>query len=318
MEMDQFVHQEVVSTKWKVRTHPDVEKTVETLPQHLVDSFETFGEQLKCNHDLSAFIHTQPFSRNDAVGKRTRMEHYHLRPCRPVCYLVALVRIGDTAYILDIFEHPPQGGFASSRMEERLYARLSDVWPNLAKYKLPGTYRSGLPVAERDMYRTRSMKGTPYVAPIRALGSDYLPLGQLPTVRGERTRIGIIVGTFEIPREEVPDEALQCIDSEEHPDMDILTLYISGWQCYSGIYRKETEHLMLGLCPLHNVVIRTSTRKKPVVVALSERNYLSLVNSLVVRFPPAGQNDQQLGEIVDRLIEHFPISRNCPPMTSPH
>ena len=304
---------EAVGAYLNIRRHLEVDKAVQSLPQHLADSFEIFEQRLKCNGDLSAFIHTQPFSRKDAVGNRTLIEHYHLRPCRPVCYLVALSRLNDTAYILDIFEHPSQGMFASSKLEERLYARLSDVWPDLARYKLPGTYRSGLPVAERDMYRTQSVKSTPYVAPIRALNADYLPLGQLPSIRGERTRIGIIVGTFEIHREEVPDEALQCIDSEDHPEIESLTLYISGWQCYSVIYRKETEHLILWLCPLHNVLIQTSTRKKPVVVALSEKDYLRLFNFLAVRFPPAGHNEQQLGEIVDRLIGYYPLFRNYTP-----
>ena len=292
-----------------IRRHPEVDKTVQALPQCLVDSFEIFEQRLKCNGDLSVFINTQPFSSKDAVGNRTLIAHYHLPPCQPVCYLVGLVRSIDTAYILDVFEHPSQGTFASSEIEERLYSRLSDVHSELAKYKLPGTYRSGLPVDNKDMYRAGSVNGIPFVAPVRASNSDYLPLGQLTSLSGEQARVGIIVGTFVIPREEIPDDAIECIDCEDHPDRETLTLYIGGWKCYSGIYRKETEHLILWFCPLHNVVMQASNRKEPVVVAFSEQDYRRLVDGLRAKFPSADGKEQELGEIVDGLIEHFPLYR---------
>ena len=292
-----------------IRRHPEVDKTVQALPQCLVDSFEIFEQRLKCIGDLSAFINTQPFSPKDAVGNRTLIAHYHLSPCRPVCYLVGLVRLIDTAYILDVFEHPSQGTFASSEIEERLYSRLSDVCPELAEYKLPGTYRSGLPVHKKDIYGATTLKGTPSVAPVRASNADYLPLGQLTGLSNEQSRIGVIVGTFGIPREEIPDEAFECIDCEEHPAWDSLTLYIGGWACHSGIYRKETEQLVLWFCPLHNVVMRVGSRRKPVVIALSEQDYLRLVDGLRAKFPSADGKEQELGEIVDGLIEHFPLYR---------
>ena len=292
-----------------IRKHPEVDKTVQALPQCVVDSFEVFERRLKCNGDLSAFINTQPFSPKDAVGKRTRIAHYHLPPCRPVCYLVGLVRTVDTAYVLDIFEHPPQGTFASSEIEERLYSRLSVLCPELAEYKLPGTYRSGLPVHKKDIYGATTLKGTPSVAPVRASNSDYLPLGQLTSLSNEQSRIGVIVGTFGIPREEIPDEAVECIDCEEHPDREILTLYIGGWACHSGIYRKETEQLILWFCPLHNVVMQVGSRRKPVVIALREQVYRGLVDGLRAKFPSADGKEQELGEIVDGLIGHFPLYR---------
>ena len=292
-----------------IRKHPEVDKTVQALPQCVVDSFEVFERRLKCNGDLSAFINTQPFSPKDAVGNRTLIAHYHLPPCRPVCYLVGLIRSIDTAYILDVFEHPSQGTFASSEIEEHLYSRLSDVCPELAEYKLPGTYRSGLPVHKKDMYGARSVKGIPSVAPVRASNSDYLPLGQLTSLSGEQARVGIIVGTFVIPREDIPDEATECIDCEDHPDRETLTLYIGGWACHSGIYRKETEHLILWFCPLHNVVMRASNRREPVVVALSEQDYRRLVGGLRVKFQSKDGKEQELGELVDRLIGHFPLYR---------
>ena len=158
-----------------IRRHPEVDKTVQDLPQSVVDSFEVLERRLKCDGDLSALINTQPFSPQDAVGKRTRIAHYHLPPCRPVCYLVGLVRTVDTAYVLDIFEHPPQGTFASSGIEERLYSRLSDVCPELAEYKLPRIYRSGLPVHKKDIYGATTLKGTPFVAPVRASDSGCRP-----------------------------------------------------------------------------------------------------------------------------------------------
>ena len=292
-----------------IQRHPEVDKIVQALPQCVVDSFEVFERRLKCNGDLSAFINTQPFSPKDAVGNRTLIAHYHLPPCRPVCYLVGLVRSIDTAYILDVFEHSSQGTFASSEIEERLYSRLSDVCPELADYKLPGTYRSGLPVHKKDIYGATTLKGTPFVAPVRASHSDYLPLGQLTGFSNEQSRIGVIVGTFVIPREEIPDEAIECIDCEEHPAWESLTLYIGGWACHSGIYRKETEQLILWFCPLHNVVMRVGSRRKPVVIAFSEQYYRRLVDGLRAKFPSAGGKEQELGEIVDCLIEHFPLYR---------
>ena len=292
-----------------IRRHPEVDKTVQDLPRRVVDSYEVLEQRLKCRGDLSVFINTQPFSPKDAVGNRTLIAHYHLPPCRPVCYLVGLVRSNDTAYILDVFEHPSPGTFASSEIEERLYSRLSDICPKLKEYRLPGTFRSGLPVDRKDMYAAGSENGIPFIAPVRASNSDYLPLGQLASISGEQTRVGIIVGTFVIPRKEFPDEALKCIDYEDHPNREALTLYDAGWKSYSGIYRKETEHLILWFCPLHHVVMETSNRKKPVVVALSEQDYRRLVDGLRAKIPSADGNEQELGEIVDGLIKHFPLYR---------
>ena len=90
----------------QIEKHPDVDNVVCALQQCLIDSFELFEQQLKCGGDLSGFINTPPFSPKDAVGNRTHIEHYHLRPCKPVCYLVGLVRFSDTIYILDVFKHP--------------------------------------------------------------------------------------------------------------------------------------------------------------------------------------------------------------------
>jgi hypothetical protein len=290
-----------------IRRHPEVDKTVQALPQCLVDSFEIFERRLKCNGDLSAFINTQPFSPKDAVGNRTLIAHYHLPPCQPVCYLVGLVRSADTAYILDVFEHPPQGTFASSEIEERLYSRLSDLSPDLAEYKLPSTYRSGLPVCKKDMYGARSAKGIPIVAPVRASNSDYLPLGQLTNLSDGQTRVGIIVGTFVISREGIPDEAIECIHCEEHPVREALTLYIGGWACHSGIYRKETEHVILWFCSLHNVVILMGNRRKTVIAAFTEQAYQRLLERLRSKFPSVDGKEQELEEMVDWLFEHFPL-----------
>ena len=292
-----------------IQRHPEVDRTVQALPQCTVDSFELFEQRLKCNGDLSAFINTQPFSPKDAVGNRTLIAHYHLPPCQPVCYLVGLVRSVDTVYILDVFEHPPKGTFASVELEERLYSRLSDICPELAEYKLPGTFRSGFPVHKKYMYGAGSVKGVPFVAPVRASNSDYLPLGQLTNLSDGQSCVGIVVGTFDISREAIPDEAIECIDCEEHEEWDSLSLYIAGWAYHSGIYRKETEHVILWFCPLHNVVMRTSNRKGPVVVALRAQVYRRLVGDLRAKFPSADGKEQELGEIVDGLIEHFPLHR---------
>ncbi len=293
-----------------IRRHPEIDKTLQALPQDIVASFEAFERQLKCNGDLSAFINTQPFSPRDAVGNRTLIEHYHLPPCRPVCYLVGLVRSTDTAYVLDVFEHPSQGTFASRGIEERLYSRLAAVSPQLTAYRVPGSYRSGLPVDRKDMYGSGFKRGVPFIAPVRTSDSDYLPLGQLTSLSGEKTRVGIIVGTVEIPREEIPDKALECLDSEDHPDRDSLTLYIGGWNCSSGIYRKETEQLILWFCPLHYVVALMGNRRQPVVVALSGHEYRRLIADLRAKFPSADGKEQELAEIVDELIARFPLYRS--------
>ena len=290
--------------------HPEVDKTLQDLPPDIVDSFETFERQLKCHGDLSPFIKTQPFSPRDAIGNRTLIAHYHLPPCQPVCYLVGLVRSTDAAYVLDVFEHPSHGTFASREIEEHLYSRLATVSPQLTAYKVPGTFRSGLPVDKKDMYGYGFKEGVPLIAPVRTSGSDYLPLGQLTSLSGEKARIGIILGTVAIPREEIPDKALECIDCEDHPDRDTLTLYIGGWNCRSGIFRKETEQRIVWFCPLHNVVMLMGNTRQPVVVALSEQEYLRLVADLRAKFPSSDGKEQKLGEIVDKLIARFPLYKS--------
>ena len=167
-----------------------------------------------------------------------------------------------------------------------------------------------MPVDKKDMYGSGFKRGVPFIAPVRTLDSDYLPLGQLTSLSGEKTRVGIIVGTIAIPREEIPDRALECIDCEDHPDRDTLTLYIGGWNCSSGIYRKETEQLILWFCPLHNVVMLMGNRRQPVVVALSGQDYRRLVAALRAKFPSADGKEQELGEIVDELITRFPLYKS--------
>ena len=125
------------------------------LPQSLIESVEDFERQIACGGDLSEYVNTQPFSPKDGVGNRTLIEHYHLRPCKPSCFLVGLVRSINAVYILDVFEHPAKGTFASSEIEERLYSRLADLSPELAEYQLPPIYRSGMPVSTEDRYNPR-------------------------------------------------------------------------------------------------------------------------------------------------------------------
>ena len=147
------------------------------------------------------------------------------------------------------------------------------------------------------------------IAPVMAEDAAYLPLGQLDGLSDGRTRVGIAVGTIEIPQQDIPDEAKECLDCEKHPDRETLTLFLGGWRCSSGIYRKETEQLIIWLCPIHNVVLEMSNRKKPVVSALSERNYQRLEFYLKAKIPRLRENEQELGEMVDSLIECFPLYR---------
>ncbi len=298
-----------MGTQMNIRRHPEVDKTVQDLPQYVIESLELFEQRLRCNGDLSDFINTQPFSSKDAVGSRSRIEHYHLRPCQSVCLLVGLLRSVDTVYLLDVFEHPPQGSFTSSDIEERLYSRLSEVWRDFAEYKLPGTYRSGLWVQKKDKFGVGSVKGVPSLAPVRASNADYLPLGQLNNLSNGRTRVAIVVGTFVIPREEIPNDAIHCMESDEHQDWDTLNLYIAGWVCHLGVYRKETEQVILWFCSLHNVVVQASNRKKPVVVALRQEVYRQLLGQLRLDFPLVEGREHELGEMVDGLIRHFPLHR---------
>lgn len=299
-----------MSEQLEMRTHPRVNEIVRALPQCLRQSFEIFQQRLKGSGDLSDFIHTQPFSPKDAVGNRTLIAHYHLRPCLPSCYLVWVMWTRDTVYILDVAKHPPQNEFASSEIEERIYPRLDDLCSELVEYRLPGTFRSGLPVRKKDMFGAKAVKGTPTVVPVRASGSNYLPLGQLGGLRNGQTRVGIIVGTVEIPQEEIPDEAIECFDYDDHPERESLTLYISGWRLHSGIYRKETEHLLLCFCSLHKVFVGMSNRRPPRVVALPEQIYLALLERLKTKFPSVDGNEQELGELVDWLTDQFPLHRN--------
>lgn len=298
-----------MNAELNVRRHSEVDKTIRLLPQYIVDSFEVFEYQLRCKSDLLTYTKTQPFSPRDAVGNRTLIAHYHLPPCQPVCYLIGLVRTDDTAYVLDIFEHPPKGTFASRDIEERLYSRLSDVCPEFSQYRLPGSYRSGLPINNKDLYGATRVKGIPFLAPVRASNADYLPLGQLAELREGRSRVGIVMGTFDIPREEIQDKAIECIDFEGHPDRESLTLYRGGWASHSGILRKETDQIIFWFCPLHHVVIRVGSRIKPVVLALSQQEYQRLVSGLRAEYQSVDGKEQEMGELVDRLIEHFPLYR---------
>ena len=290
-----------------IQIHHEVDKAIRALPQCVLDSFNTLENRLKQGDDLSEFINTIPFSLGDAIGNRTLLEHYHLRPCQPVCYLVYLLRLGKTVYILDISEHPKPGKFASNELEERLYSRLYDMCPDFKDYRLPGTYRSGFQVNKNDMYRVRFAKDVPCVAPVRTSSGDYLPLGQLKDFKEGRSRVGVIVGSFDIHRKKIPYDALQCIDSDDHTDMETLTLYDAGWKCYSGIFRKETEHLLLCFCSLHNVVIKVSTRKEPQVFAFSEENFQRVYQDYKVKFPSIDEKYLDPGEIVNTLIENFPL-----------
>ena len=208
--------------------HPEVDKTVCNLPRRLVESFEEFVQRLECDGDLSDFVKTQPFSAYDALGNRTRIEHYHLLPRKPDCYLIWLVRTVDTAYILDISLHPEPKVFASSEVEERLYNRLADLWPELTAYKIPSSYRYSFPVSNNDKFGARTVQNTPSLVPVRTSKSDYLPLGQLDSLPEGRNRIGVVIGTFEIPEDDFPEAALECIDYEDHPEREMLTLFIRG------------------------------------------------------------------------------------------
>ena len=298
-----------MSTQLNILRHPEVDETLCTLSAQLVASLEAFERVLSQNGDLSTFTHTKPFSAEDGLGNRTNIEHYHLMPCRPDCYLVWLVRTVDTAYLLDVSLHPTSKGFTSREIEERNYSRLAELCPELAAYKLPGNYRYAFPVRNKDRFGARAAKDVPSVAPVRTPKSDYLPLGQLNNLPEGRNRIGVVVGTFEIPTEEMPEAANECIDCVEHPKRESLTLFISGWACRLGVYKKETEQLLLWFCELHNVVMLAGTKREPIVMALKEADYRQLVDGLKARFPSIDGKERELADLVDRLIEHFPLYR---------
>ncbi len=298
-----------MATELQIYRHAQVNEALCRLPECLKESFKLLERRLKNNGELSGFVETEPLSSDDAVGRRTRLEHYHLRPCRPVCYLVWLERTVDTAYILEIAEHPARGKFADCEIEERLYSRLVEVCPEFSEYKLPGTHRSGFPVHNSDRFNPRTFNGKPGIAPVRTPDSNYLPIGQLGTLESGKNSIGIVVGTFEIAGEDVPKEAIECMDVEEHPDREILTLYSAGWMYRSGLYQKATEHIILILCSLHSVIIKASSMEGTRIVASGEQAYVSLVNSLKEQFPPTYDREQELGNIVDLLVKHFPLYR---------
>ena len=157
----------LMSTHLHIVRYPEVHEVVRTLPGQLVASLEEFEQALRNSRDLSPYTHTKPFSKYDGLGNRTRIEHYHLLPCRPVCNLVWLIRTSDTAYLLDISVHPDHKEFTSSEREGRLYSRLAELCPELSTYKLPGGIRYAFPVSNRDKYGDRTVKGVPYIAPVR-------------------------------------------------------------------------------------------------------------------------------------------------------
>ena len=150
---------------------------------------------------------------------------------------------------------------------------------------------------------------TPSLVPVRTPKSDYLPLGQLGNLPEGRNRIGVVIGTFEIPTDQIPDKAMECVDYENHPERESLTLLVGGWAFHSGVYRPETEQLLLCFCELHHVVMITGSRRKSAVLVLNHEDYGQLVNHLKARFPQIDGNEQKMSELVDGLIEHFPLYR---------
>ena len=298
-----------MTTPLTILRHPDVNKAIRTLPSQVVASLEEFEQTLRNNGDLSPFLKTKPFSPGDALGNRTRIEHYHLLPRKPDCYLIWLVRTVDTAYILDISLHPHPKMFTSSEVEERLYIRLADLWPVLTAYKIPGSFRYSFPVSNKDKFGARTVKGKPSLVPVRTPKSDYLPLGQLDNLPEGRNRIGVVIGTFEIPADQIPSAAMECIDYVNHPERESLTLFVGGWAFHSGVYRPETEQLLLCFCELHHVLMITGSRRKSAVLALNHDDYAKLENDLKARFPQIEGNEQEIAELVDGLTEHFPLYR---------
>ena len=298
-----------MDTQLNILRHPKVDESLRTLPSQLANSLEDFEQTLRNNGDLSPFTHTKPFSAEDALGNRTGIRHYHLLPCRPDCYLVWLVRTGDLAYVLEVSLHPKPKEFTSSEVEERLYTRLAELCPGLSAYELPGSYRYVFPVRNKDKFGARTSNSTPHLVPVRTTKSDFLPMGQLGNLEEGRNRIGVVIGTFEIPVDQIPDAAMPCVDSDEHPERESLTLFVGGWAFRAGVYRPETEQLLLWFCELHYVVVMTGSRRESAVLALNSEDFAQLVDSLKRKFPSVSEKEQELAETVDWLIEHFPLYR---------
>ena len=286
-----------------------MEKAVRALPLNLIESFKHFEQQIVSDGDLSKFVNTRPFSPSDGIANRALIEHYHLRPCKPSCYLVGLVRSSETVYMLDVFEHPPKGKFVACGIEELLYSRLSQICPGFTEFELPALYRSGLPVSKGDMYNSRLVKGRRAVAPVRASNSDYLPLGQVADLPDEQGSIAIVMGSFYVSGEDIPEEALDCLEYADHPARDNLTLYIPRLRYRAGIYRTETEQIVWVFCPLHYVAMQASSREKLQIFALGEQNYRKLVDPLKEMIPSIKGKEQELGQSVDRLTRHYPLFR---------
>ena len=293
----------------KIEKHPSVNSLVGSLPQNLRDSFLAFEQRLECGGDLSEFIHTKPSSRQDALGNRTGIRHYHIRPCKPVCYLVYLVRFPDVIYILEVSEHPPQGDFASTEIEKRLYPRLFQVRPELAENELPAIYRWVLPIEKRDLYNRRELKGSASITPVRGINADYLPLGHLADIPAEQARVPIVASSLTVPHHDLPPSILECLDYEEHPDREDLTLLRTKWILRSGVYRRETEQLALFFCSLHHVVIPID-KSGPRFLKMLKGDYDHLLGNLRIRFPSAEENREEIERLVDDFISRFQLSRD--------
>ena len=295
--------------KTRIEKHPEVDKIVRGLPPSLIESVEDFERQIARGSDLSEYVNTQPFSPKDGVGNRTLIEHYHLRPCKPSCFLVGLVRSINAVYILDVFEHPAKGTFASSEIEERLYSRLADLSPELAEYQLPPIYRSGMPVSTEDRYNPRSVDGRRAVSPVRTTNSDYLPLGQIADLPEEQTKIPVVMASFAVSEEDIPVGVLYCLEYEDHPSRENLTLYRPRLAYRASVYRVETEQSILIVCPLHFIAILATSNETLRFFPLSEQTYRNLVESLKSRFPSIKGKEKELGELVGNLTGRFPLFR---------
>ena len=293
----------------QIEVHESVSEVVKSLPDNLRKSLNEFKNKLMNRERLDGFEETLPLSRKDSIGRRTGIRHYHLRPCNPVCYLVYVVVFKDTAYLLDISEHPPLGSFVSAKIEERLYPRLFSMRPELDENLLPSLYRSGLAIQNRDKYGKRYLKGRLSVAPVRGQDSDYIPLGQLSDFPEGRQSVPILAGTFDVSNDDIPEECRECIEMEEHPDREDLTLLRAKWEYQSGIYRPVSEQIVLVFCTLHLVVVKMN--KDGIEFAkLEEPEFTSLFNLMMKRFPSVEDDRERIEEEVDSLLARFPLIRN--------
>ena len=140
---------------------------------------------------------------------------------------------------------------------------------------------------------------------MRTTNSDYLPLGQIADLPEEQTKIPVVMASFAVSEEDIPVGVLYCLEYEDHPSRENLTLYRPRLAYRASVYRVETEQSILIVCPLHFVAILATSNETLRFFPLSEQTYRNLVESLKSRFPSIKGKEKETRRISGQLDRSF-------------